>query len=50
MAVTGFGQLRDRERALSDGFDAHVTKPADPRILEGLFANVPVRRLRSEAG
>jgi PAS domain S-box-containing protein len=49
-AVTGFGQLHDRERALADGFDAHLTKPADPRMLEQLFANVPVRRLRSEAG
>ena len=50
VAVTGFGQLHDRERARVDGFDAHLTKPADPRILAGLFADVPVRRLRSEAG
>ena len=50
VAVTGFGQLHDRERALGDGFDAHLTKPSDPRVLEGLLAHVPVRRLRSEAG
>ncbi|HET9397123.1 MAG TPA: hybrid sensor histidine kinase/response regulator, partial [Nitrospiraceae bacterium] len=50
VAVTGFGQLHDRERALSDGFDAHVTKPADPRILEELCANVPVRPMPSAGG
>lgn len=50
VAVTGWGQLHDRERALAEGFDAHLTKPADPRILEGLFADTPVHRLRSGAG
>jgi CheY-like chemotaxis protein len=50
VAVTGWGQLHDRDRALAEGFDAHLTKPADPRMLEGLFADAPVRRLRSEAG
>jgi CheY-like chemotaxis protein len=50
VAVTGWGQLSDRERALAEGFDGHLTKPADPRTLEGLLADVPVRRLRSEAG
>jgi PAS domain S-box-containing protein len=50
VAVTGWGQLHDRERALAEGFDAHLTKPADPRVLEGLFADAPLRRLRSEAG
>ena len=44
VAVTGFGQLHDRERALADGFDAHLTKPADPRLLKRLFADAPVRR------
>jgi PAS domain S-box-containing protein len=50
VAVTGFGQQHDRERALADGFDAHLTKPADPRILNGLFADLPIRRHGSEAG
>jgi CheY-like chemotaxis protein len=48
VAVTGFGQRHDRDRALADGFDAHLTKPADPRILESLLADAPVRRLGSE--
>jgi PAS domain S-box-containing protein len=50
VAVTGFGQVHDRERAFADGFDAHLTKPVDPRLLKRLFADAPVRRLRSEAG
>ena len=50
VAVTGWGQLHDRERALAEGFDAHLTKPADPRVLEGLLVDAPVRQLRSEAG
>jgi CheY-like chemotaxis protein len=27
LAVTGWGQERDRERARQAGFDAHLTKP-----------------------
>jgi signal transduction histidine kinase/ActR/RegA family two-component response regulator len=29
VALTGYGQAADRERALAAGFDLHVTKPAD---------------------
>jgi signal transduction histidine kinase/CheY-like chemotaxis protein len=50
VAVTGFGQTHDRDRALADGFDAHLTKPADPRVLEEVLAEAPVQRSRSEAG
>lgn len=41
VALTGWGQPHDRERALSEGFDAHMTKPADPRLLEKLLAEAP---------
>jgi PAS domain S-box-containing protein len=41
IAVTGWGQPQDRERALSGGFDAHMTKPADPRLLEKLLVDAP---------
>jgi PAS domain S-box-containing protein len=41
VAVTGWGQPQDRERALSEGFDAHMTKPADPRRLERLLVDAP---------
>ncbi|RPJ77287.1 MAG: response regulator, partial [Acidobacteria bacterium] len=30
VAVTGWGQEEDRRRAIEAGFDAHMTKPADP--------------------
>jgi CheY-like chemotaxis protein len=48
VAVTGWGQLQDRERALAEGFDAHLTKPADPRVLEQLLADAPRRAARSQ--
>ena len=30
IALTGYGQDADRERAREAGFDHHLTKPADP--------------------
>jgi CheY-like chemotaxis protein len=30
VAVTGYGQAHDRQRALDSGFDAHLVKPIDP--------------------
>jgi DNA-binding response OmpR family regulator len=33
IALTGWGQDRDKQRALNSGFDAHLTKPADPQQL-----------------
>ena len=41
IALTGWGQPQDRQRALDEGFDAHLTKPADPVELATLLANVP---------
>jgi signal transduction histidine kinase/ActR/RegA family two-component response regulator len=38
VAVTGWGQEEDKRRALSAGFDAHVTKPADPIVIAALIA------------
>ena len=38
IAVTGYGQESDRLRALACGFDSHLVKPADPRILLGMLA------------
>jgi CheY-like chemotaxis protein len=43
VAVTGWGQPHDRDRALAAGFDAHLTKPADPRVLEALLLGAPMR-------
>jgi two-component system CheB/CheR fusion protein len=38
VAVTGYGQEEDRRRAAAAGFDAYMTKPADPIGLERLLA------------
>ena len=38
-ALTGWGQDHDRQRALAGGFDAHLTKPADPQVLASLLRN-----------
>jgi DNA-binding response OmpR family regulator len=38
IALTGWGQDTDRRRALSAGFNHHLTKPVDPDELENLFA------------
>jgi CheY-like chemotaxis protein len=29
IALTGYGQVEDRQQALAAGFDAHITKPID---------------------
>jgi CheY-like chemotaxis protein len=38
IAVTGYGQDRDRQRSKEAGFDAHAVKPVDPSELWGLLA------------
>ena len=38
VAVTGWGQERDRQQTSEAGFDAHVVKPADPFALRALIA------------
>jgi signal transduction histidine kinase/ActR/RegA family two-component response regulator len=40
VALTGWGQEEDQRRAYSAGFDSHVTKPAEPAVLESLIASV----------
>jgi CheY-like chemotaxis protein len=40
VALTGWGQEEDQRRAYSAGFDRHLTKPAEPAILESLIASV----------
>jgi signal transduction histidine kinase/ActR/RegA family two-component response regulator len=38
IALTGWGQEGDRQRANKAGFDHHVTKPIDPATLEALMS------------
>ncbi len=41
VALTGYGRVDDRRRALESGFDAHLVKPVDPDELEQLLARAP---------
>ena len=43
VALTGWGQAEDQRRARDAGFDHHLTKPAEPSVLEDLIASAPVR-------
>jgi PAS domain S-box-containing protein len=40
VAVTGWGQESDRQRAFSTGFSHHLTKPIDPDMLESLLQSL----------
>jgi PAS domain S-box-containing protein len=39
IALTGWGQEKDRRQALEAGFDHHLTKPIDPDQLEAFIAS-----------
>jgi CheY-like chemotaxis protein len=45
IAVSGWGQDADKQLAMNAGFDAHLTKPADPEILAQTIARL-ARRTR----
>lgn len=44
IAITGWGQDRDRKRAVAAGFDHHLTKPVDPGMLEPLLQRLTSSR------
>lgn len=44
IAITGWGQDGDKLRATEAGFDAHLTKPADPAVLQRLLADATRQR------
>ena len=43
VALTGWGQEEDQRRAYLAGFDRHVTKPAEPAVLESIIASAAQR-------
>jgi len=43
VALTGYGQADDRDKALAAGFDHHIAKPASPDNLEALLAQASAR-------
>jgi DNA-binding response OmpR family regulator len=38
VALTGWGQDKDRSLAQAAGFDEHMTKPVDPDVLSALLS------------
>ncbi len=40
VAVTGFGQDRDRQRSQEAGIDYHLLKPVDPELLKGTLERI----------
>ncbi len=45
VALTGWGQEEDKQRASEAGFDHHLTKPVDPELLEQLLCSVSRREI-----
>ncbi len=43
VAITGYGQVKDREEALNSGFEHHITKPFDHHLLHQLLAELAPR-------
>ncbi len=41
VAMTGWGQKRDKQQALEAGFDMHLTKPVDLQVLEQIISSAP---------
>ncbi|HEX8603954.1 MAG TPA: response regulator, partial [Pseudoduganella sp.] len=39
VAITGYGQEKDREQSLAAGFDHHLVKPVDIKALAALLAD-----------
>jgi PAS domain S-box-containing protein len=46
LAVTGYGQAKDRAKAEAAGFDAHLVKPVDLQTLEAELARVMAQPAR----
>jgi CheY-like chemotaxis protein len=49
IALSGYGQIRDKDKAARSGFDAHLTKPVSPgelvRTIESVIANHGIRSI-----
>ena len=44
VALTGWGQEDDKARAREAGFDHHLTKPAEPEMMERMITDCAARR------
>jgi two-component system CheB/CheR fusion protein len=50
IAQTGWGRDEDRQRSREAGFDHHLVKPIDRRLLAELLADPQKNTLRGDAG
>lgn len=50
LAITGWGQHEDLQRARAAGFDDHLTKPANPDALMCLIEGFTTRTVRQRSG
>ncbi|MDI1341238.1 PAS domain-containing protein [Polaromonas sp.] len=50
IAATGWGQDDDRQKALTAGFNRHLTKPFDPQQLSDWIAEFPLAAPQVDAG
>ena len=41
VALTGYGRDTDVKAAKDAGFDAHLTKPADPQLIDEILSGRP---------
>ncbi len=49
IALTGWGQDKDRALAMTAGFDAHLTKPADPVAIVSMLKELLARKKSSRS-
>ncbi|KFI09019.1 GAF domain-containing protein [Massilia sp. BSC265] len=49
VAITGYGQARDRERAIEAGFAHHLVKPVDMTVLVRILESVGAAAARAES-
>jgi CheY-like chemotaxis protein len=42
IALTGYGQPADRDRASQAGFDEFLVKPVEPAVLNGLLKSLQI--------
>jgi len=50
VALTGYGMDTDVTAAKAAGFDAHLTKPVDPDLIEGALEPKLLRRTEVKRG
>ncbi len=50
VALTGLGQQEDRRQSEAAGFDAHLVKPVNIKLLINLLNTLPAQKLMASFG